>query len=337
MTEGPGAGSTAFLLDLLAGRCRAQAVSTAAALGLADRLAAGPRTAEDLAREIEAQAPTLARLLDFLVGLGLCTRTPDGAYALTANGAALRSDALGPFAAFLGGPEFWDPWSRLRDVLREGGPGAYERAHGATLYADLAARPAAAQAYDAAIDAFTRTQAEALCGAVDLSAVRTLADIGGGRGTALVCVLARWPHLRGILFDLPHVVADAQPRLDAACPGRVEVRAGDFTERVPQGADAYLLKGILHNWDDEGAAALLRRCAEALPPGGRLLAIEPILAPDERMDAARMLDLEMLVLTGGRQRRKPELRRLFHGAGLTLDRVQPLVAGSWVLEASARG
>ncbi|MHC5209630.1 MAG: methyltransferase [Planctomycetota bacterium] len=331
MSDGQEAESTEFLLDLLAGRCRAQAVSTAAALGVADGLVAGPRTCADLAEALKARAAPLERLLDLLVSLGVCTREPDQRYALTARGAALRSDAMGPLAAHLGGPEFWDPWSRLRDVLREGGATAYERTHGAELYAHLARDPDAARRYDAAIDSFTRTQAEQLCERFDFSEVSTLVDVGGGRGTALLCVLARWPHLRGILFDLPHVVAGARARIEADCPGRIDVQAGDFLEGVPAGADAYLLKGILHNWEDSRADALLTRCAETMAADGHVLVIDPILAPDDRVDAARLLDLEMLVLTGGRERRKPELRRMFRRAGLVLERVDPLVAGSWLM------
>jgi hypothetical protein len=336
VNEGQEPDSAGFLVDLLAGRCRAQAVSTAAALGLADRLGGGPRTAAALARELECEPAPLGRLLDFLVSLGVCSREADDCYALTTRAAALRSDALGPFAAFLGGPEFWDPWSRLREVLREGGANAFERAHGRDLYAHLARSPLAARAYDAAIESFTHAQAAHLCERYDFAGVRTLVDVGGGAGTALLAVLERWPHLHGVLFDLPHVVDGARARLAARCPGRVEVLEGDFNEHVPAGADAYLLKHILHNWDDLRAGALLSRCASALDTGGRLLVIESILAPDDRADAARMLDLEMLVFTGGRERRKPELRRLFHGAGLVIERVVPLDGASWLLVAERR-
>jgi hypothetical protein len=334
--DGVAPDSEVFLLDLLAGRARAQAVSTAAALGLADRLAAGPRTAAGLAGELGCDAGTLERLLVVLVGLGVCARAPGQRFVLAPQGAALRAEALGPFAAFLGGPVFWDAWSRLRDALREGGPTAFERTHGQGLYAHLASTPEAARAYDAAIDAFTRAEAGQLAARVDFSSVRTLVDVGGGRGTALLGVLERWPALRGVLFDLPHVVDGARARLDARCPGRVDVAAGDFLEHVPAGADAYLLKRVLHNWDDGRAGALLARCAAAMAPGGRVLAIETILAPDDRADAARMLDLEMLAFNGGRERRKPELRRLFHRAGLALERVEALRPPSWLLVAARR-
>jgi hypothetical protein len=324
------------VLDLLAGRCRSQAVSTAAALGLAERLAAGPRSVEALAAELQCDPDALERLLDLLAGLELCRRVGGRRFELLPDGAALRDDALGPLAAFLGSAEAWNPWSALRDSLATGSPCAFERMQGRTLYEHLARTPAASARYDAAIEAFTRDETEALCRQFDFSDVRRLLDVGGGRGTALMGLLARWPHLRGVFFDLPHVVESTGPELLRRFPERVELVGGDFRESLPRGAEACLLKHVLHNWDDAGAGELLRRCAASLGPGGRVLVIEAILAPDTRVDAARLLDLEMLVLTGGRERRKPELRRLFHDAGLALARVAPLTPASWLLVGTRR-
>jgi len=331
VSEGPDDEGRAFVLDLLAGRCRAQAVSTAAALGLADRLAAGPRGAAELAAELGCDAPSLQRLLELLAGLGVCQETSGGRFALAPRGRALRSDALGPLAAFLGMPATWDAWSRLPDALRAGSAVAFERAHGAGLYAFLGRHPDVALAYDRAIDAYSRAETEALCARLDLSAAERIVDVGGGRGALLVGLLQRWPRLRGVLVELPHVAARVRPRLESEAPGRIEVVEGDYLESLPRGADVYLLKHIVHNLDDARATALLRRVAEALAPDGRVLVVEAVLVPADHGNAARLLDLEMLVLTGGRERRKPEWRRLFRAAGLHASRVEPLTPQCWLI------
>ena len=331
MSEGADGDGAAFVLDLLAGRCRAQALSTAATLGLADRLAGGPKSAAELAAELGGEARPLERLLELLSSLGVCEPAGDGRFGLTARGAALRGDALGPLAAFLGSSVVWDPWSRLAEALRAGNGTAFERTHRRTLYAHLARDPQTARAYDAAIEAYTRDEIAALGERREFAAARRVVDVGGGRGASLAALLRRWPALRGVLVDLPHVSGPARARLAEELPGRVEVVEGDYFEELPAGADLYLLKHVLHNWDDERAVALLRRVREALAPGGAALVIEAVLAPVDSADSARLLDLEMLVLTGGRERRKPEWRRLFHAAGLRVERFDPLTPSSWLL------
>ncbi|HEU4419701.1 MAG TPA: methyltransferase, partial [Planctomycetota bacterium] len=171
----------------------------------------------------------------------------------------------------------------------------------------------------------------ALCSIYDFGQARVVVDVGGGRGTLLAEVMQRWPHLRGVLLDLPHVVERARPQLVARFGARVEAHGGDFFERMTEGGDVYLVKHVLHNWDDERALSLLRCCVGAMAARGRVVAIETVLAPDNRADLAAIMDLEMQVLLGGRVRRKPELRRLFQSAGLRVEQMVGLVAGSWLL------
>ncbi len=322
------------LLDILGGKARVQAISTAATLGLADVLANGPRTVPSLAQELGCREDVLATVLRMVAGLGFFTSPEPGLYALTERGHVLKRDQLGPLATFVGAPEQWDPWARLRDAAR-GGDVAFVRTFGHGLYDHVAADDAAAARYDAAIDAFTRHEAEALCRTFDFAGAREVVDVGGGHGTLLLEVLRRNAHLRGALFDLPHVAERALPRLRGELGDRVRTHGGDFFAAIPR-ADVLLLKHVLHNWDDERAAALLQRCAESLPAGGKLLVIETILAPDNRADLAAMLDLEMMVLLGGRERRKPELRRMLSAASLSLASMTPLVSGSWLLVAEKR-
>lgn len=321
-----------YLMYVLGGKGRAQAVSTAAAWRLADRLADGPRTALSLAEEIGCDPAALTSVLRVCAGLGFFETARPGEFAVTERGRMLRADALGPMADFVGASEQWDPWARLRDV--RGDATAFQIAHGAGLYEWMARHPAAAARYDAAIDAFTRHEVGALRAAFDFATVRRVVDVGGGRGTLLAEVLEGWPHLRGILFDLPHVVERAAPALRHRFGARVELRGGDFFADVPAGADAYLIKRVLHNWSDARASELLRRCAAAMAADGRILAIEAVLSPDNRADMAATMDLEMQVLLGGNVRRKPELRRLFADAGLAIERFEPLSAGSWLVVAA---
>lgn len=334
MNEEPAEQSTRFLLEILAGKNRAQTVSTAAALGIADHLADRPRSASELALEIDCDADALARLLHMLTSLGFCEGENGQAYSLTEHGKMLKQNALGPLAAFVGAPEQWDPWSRLREAMQPDSDTAFRQTLGTDLYAFLANNPEAARRYDRAVDAFTRPEATALTERFDFSDAQTIIDVGGGTGSLLVMLLEKWPHVNGVLFDLPHVVARAKHRFGEDLRERIRCVEGNFLEEVPTGADTYLLKHVLHNWDDDQATALLGRCSRAMGTGGRVLVIESMLSPDNRPDAARMLDLEMLVLTGGRERRKPELRKLFHAAGLKLNQIEPLTESSWLLVGS---
>ncbi|MBL8726025.1 MAG: methyltransferase [Planctomycetes bacterium] len=325
------AGPAEFLFHLLGGKARAQAVSTVAALGVADRMIAGPRRLDDLAAELGVPLALLQPLLRMCAGLGMFHSPEPGSYALTERGACLRSDRLGPFAAFAGSREQWEPWGRLRECAT--GEVAFERAFGTGMYPHLAAHPEAAALYDAAIDAFTAHEAAVLCERFDFSAFRHVVDVGGGRGALLAAILTRWQHLQGTLFDLPHVAAAAAEPLRRRCGDRAVATGGDFFIAVPEGADAHLVKHVVHNWDDARAKLLLRRCLANLAPGGRLLVVEFVLAPDDRPDLAATMDLEMLVLNGGRVRRRPELRRLLADAGLSIERMVDLGSGNWLFVA----
>ncbi|MBL9080119.1 MAG: hypothetical protein JNL08_21680 [Planctomycetes bacterium] len=324
-----------YVMYVLGGKGRAQAVSTAAAWRLADRLTGGPRTLAELAEQIGCPLGALEAVLRICTGLGFFDCPRPGEYAVTERGRMLRADALGPMAEFVGSSEQWDPWARLRCV--RGDATAFALAHGKGLYEWMAEHPAAAARYDAAIDAFTRHEAAALAQAFDFGGIATVVDVGGGRGTLLAAVLAANAHLRGVLFDLPHVAERARAALVERFGDRVDARGGDFFAEVTGGADAYLVKHVLHNWNDARAVAILRTVAAAMAPAGRILAIESILSPDPRPDMAAQLDLEMQVLLAGRVRRKPELRRLFAEAELQIERFAPLAAGSWLVVAARAG
>ncbi len=303
-------------------------LSTLAALGVPDLLEdLGDATVAELARRAGCREPDLDSLMRAAAGLGCLAESSPGRFELTARGAQLCSDRLGALAAFLGSRPQWDSWSRLRESMRASAAATpLELAMGAGLYELMAEDPAAAAEYDAAIDAFTRHEAQLVRGRLELADVACVVDVGGGRGALLRALLAETDGARGVLFDLPHVVEAARGGL----PHGVEGVGGDFFEAVPAGGDLYLLKHVLHNWSDDDARKILERCRDARAPGGRVVVIDAVLAPDNRPDLARMLDLEMRVLCGGRERRKPELRRLVQAAGLRVERAEELAGGSWL-------
>lgn len=326
----------AALLSKLGGKWVVQALSTAAQLGLADALDE-PLDAPSLAIKLSCHAGALERLLRVLVGEGALAEDRRGRFSLTPMGTLLRSGAYGPLAAFVGSEPQWRPWGSLTHAVRTG-ESAFEHVHGRSLYAYLESEPQHAELYDHAVDAFTARQATALALDPALESVRTLVDVGGGRGTLLLALLRARPELRGVLFDRPHVIAAARSRFEADALGhRCSFSEGDFFESIPLGHDAYVLKHVLHNWDDARAAALLERCARALAPGGKILIVDTLLVPVEHRDPGRLLDLEMLVLTGsGRERSKPEMRHLLRTAGLRLEATRMLAPGAWLMVARPR-
>jgi trans-aconitate methyltransferase len=201
------------------------------------------------------------------------------------------------------------------------------------LFEHLDRTPADAALYHRAVDAFTRRQARVLCDAYDFSKSRCVVDVGGGLGTVLSELSARFPALRCVLYDREAVVAQARPLLGP----NIEAVAGDFFHSVPQPADAYVVKHVLHNWDDDAAVQLLGLCARGLAPGGQVLIVESILLPGNVRDATRLLDLEMFVLCGpGRERSKPEFRRLLQRAELKLVSTRDLAGGARLLVAEPR-
>ncbi|HEB54388.1 MAG TPA: hypothetical protein ENI87_14135 [bacterium] len=317
-----------WLLYELGGLHRSQVLSTLAALGVADCLhAAGSLTLGELQQQVGSRQQGFESLLRAGCGLGVLCEDPPDTFRLTVRGEWLRRERLGAFAAFLGSSTNWDPWSRFRSALRDGDDRtAFERTFGRRIYDHLAAHGDLAAEYDTAIDAFTRCEAAALCARIELETARLVVDVGGGRGALLAELLAAAPHARGVLYDLPHVVEAARSHL----PARADAVAGSFLDGVPANGDLYLLKHVLHNWPDDVAVRILRHCREARVADGRVVVVDAMLWPDNRPDLARMLDLEMRVLCGGRERRRSELRRLFTAAGLELVQVEELVAGSWL-------
>ncbi|MEL6183533.1 MAG: methyltransferase [Myxococcota bacterium] len=342
MTDHPqGLSPEHHVLGLLAGKWVAQAISSAAALGVPDALEEAPLGIGDLARRIECDALMLERLLAVLVGEEILTFSEeDETYGLTEAGLLLCSgeDRLRDLATFIGSPSQWAPWSSLADAVRAG-TSAFERTHGLSFYDHLEANPSDAAHYDEGVDRFTTGVARAVAKAYDFSAHRQLLDIGGGLGTCAYAILDAWPQMSGTILDRPHVVSRAQARgEERGLAGRCACVVGDFFAELPAGADLHILKHILHNWADEDAHRILERSRAAIAPGGTLLLVEGVLHPGRGRSMSRLMDLEMMVLFGhGRARSKRELQLLLRSAGWTLDRTtHPLDAFARLLIARPR-
>ena len=325
------------LLQAIVDYPSAQVVHAAARLGLADLLADGPRSVDDLAAATGTHAPSLARLVRALAALGALAEVGGGRVELTPLGAPLRSDVPGSVrdaVLFLAGEWYWRAWGGLLHSVRTGEP-AFPAVHGTTAWDYRARHPEEGAIFDAAMTGISGMAADAVARSYDFSRIGVLADVGGGHGELLAAILAAHPSMRGILFDQPQVVAGARRLLErAGVADRCEVVGGSFFEAVPGGADAYLLKSVIHDWDDPEAAAILRACRAAVGDKGRLLVVERVVGPPNEPDPAKFSDLNMLVELGGRERTAEEYRDLLAGAGFRLVGVTPTGSPFEVVEAA---
>ncbi len=296
---------------------------------------AGPRTSDDLAIATGSHAPSLYRLLRALAGVGVFEETGERQFALTPLGDCLRSDSpvrLKGWAEFIGRPYHWRSWADLRHSV-ETGENAFQHVHGVDPWEYRAREPEESEIFDRAMTDLTRASVRALLDSYDFGRFGVVVDIGGGRGALLAALLGEYPSLRGVLFDQPHVVSGAAELLSAAgVADRCEVVAGSFFEAVPEGGDAYILKAIVHDWEDEEASAILRSCRQAMPAESALLVVERDLGPPNEGPDGKFSDLNMLVGPGGRERTVDEYRALYEAAGFRLVRVTPTAAGLSVVE-----
>jgi SAM-dependent methyltransferase len=303
-----------------------QAIYCAAKLNLADHLATGSRSTEDLARATGTHAPSLSRLLRALAGVGLFASDPAG-WRATALGAALRADVPGGprgYAIMLGSPFHRAAWTDMLESVRTGAS-AFERVHGVPAFEHFARTPDDAAIFDEAMTSISGSEIPALLEAYDFSGFTHVVDVAGGRGHVLAAILERNPRLTGTLFDLPYAIAGARKALaGSSVMDRITFVGGDFFGAIPPGGDAYVLKHIVHDWDDPESLRILANIRKVVPPHGRLLVAECVVPPGDGPSLAKLLDLEMLVLTAqGRERTDDEYRALFARAGFELTRVVP--------------
>jgi SAM-dependent methyltransferase len=327
----------AAMMRLITGYWVSQAVGVVALLAVADQLREGPRGSHELAQAVGADPDALYRVLRLLASIGVFTEAAQGFFALTPLGETLRSDApdsVRNFAITETAPGHWLPWGRLSDSVRSGRPMARD-ALGMEMFDWYAQNPEEAGFFNAAMGNLSALAASELVRVYDFSAVRTVVDVGGAHGVLLAAILRANPAAHGILFDLPHVIETAGSAIaEEGLSQRCELVSGDFFETVPEGADLHLLKQIVHDWDDERATRLLQNCHRALNPGGKLLLVEMVIPPDNRPSLVQAMDLNMMVMLGGRERTEEEYERLFQAAGFQLERIIPTHSPFGVIEAT---
>jgi hypothetical protein len=331
----------AALLRLVNGAAAAQVVAVAVRLRLPDLLVEGPRDTAALASATATHAASLHRLLRALAALGIAEEAADGRFALGPLGDPLREDvphSIRPLVLLLLHPEFWASWGALEHCVRSGETAVRHLFGAETSFARYAADPALGAVFNAGMTVLAGRAAEAVLAAYDFPGSGLVVDVGGGEGALLAAVLHARPGLRGVVLDLPEVAAAAAKALAVAgLTNRARAEAGDMFAAVPAGGDLYMMKSVLHDWDDDRALAVLRACRAAMHPAARLLVIDRVMP--ERMaaepgDLAQALgDLLMLVRAGGRERRAAEFQALLAGAGLRLGRIIPTAAHLSVVEA----
>ena len=314
-----------------------QAIHVIVELGIPDLLGDGRMNAADLAHAVNANEDALYRTLRALASIGVVEESANRQFALTPMGALLRRDnrrSLAPWAAFIGTAAHWQAWSNLSRSI-ETGESAFRFTHGADVWEYRREHPAEGNLFDASMTAQTRSADTALVDAYDFSKYPVVADIGGGRGALLAAILLANPGIRGILFDQPHVLTAAPELLDAAgVADRCDIVAGSFFESVPSGADAYVLKWIIHDWQDAEAITILEKCHAAMPADGRALLVERLVEGPNVGPEAKWIDMQMLVMAGGRERTLAQFEELLGRAGLRLVDVTPTSGTLVVLEAA---
>jgi SAM-dependent methyltransferase len=326
------------LFRMASGFYVSRALYVAAKLGIADLLAHGPRSHGELAEATGTHASSLRRVLRLLASVAVFSEEADGRFTLTPIGACLRADVPGSMhaAVLLFGGITEKAWGDLLYSVETGEP-AFHHVFGMDSFSYMAQHPDEAANFDKAMSDFTRQIAIAVAAVYNFSMFRTIVDVGGGDGTLLAGILTANQNLHGILFEQPHVAERAKAAIAAhGLESRCTVVAGDFFRAVPAAGDAYFLKHVIHDWDDEQATRILENCRRGMGPAGKLLIVEGVypsrIEPSDESRGAASNDVNMLVCTGGRQRSEPEFRSLLGGAGFRLTRIIPTPARVGIIE-----
>lgn len=319
---------------MITGYWTTQAIYVAAKLGIGDLLKNGPRSADDLASVTNVHAPSMYRLLRALASIDVFTEDETNKFSLTPLAECLRSDSPGSqrALAIMSGEEHYTTWGELLYSIQTGKT-AFEKLYGMPVFDFLSKNLEQAKVFDAAMVGVHGRESKAITDEYDFSGIGILADIGGGNGSLIATVLKTNPALRGILYDLPGVIERAKPNLQAeGVADRCDVIGGNFFESVPSGADAYLMRHIIHDWDDEKALKILKNVHHAMSDEGKLLVVEGVILPGNDPCFGKFLDLTMLTIPGGKERTEQEFRILFEASGFRLTRIVATEAEISVIE-----
>ncbi len=315
-----------------------QMIYTIVKLGIPDLLASGPKRTDELAANVQAHSQSLYRLLRALASQGIFIEDQSGRFGNTPLSNLLRSDVPGtfqPFALSYGEPWWWNSWGSLLYSIQTG-ESAFNHVHGISLFEYLEQNPEAAKIFNANMTSMTAREAQAVVSAYDFSASEMVVDVGGGQGTLTTAILQTYPNAHAILFELPSVIEETRKLFEMAGIGkRCEMVGGNFFEEIPEGGDRYILKDVLHNWEDEQAIAILRNCRRSMRDSARLLLVERLITTGNDPNPGKLIDISMLVFTGGRERTAAEYRALLEPAGFHLNQIFPTEVEASIIEAVA--
>jgi hypothetical protein len=316
------------------------ALQTAVKLGIPDRLIDGPRGVADLASATGTNEDALYRVLRALTTVNVFQEVAPRTFGLTPISEVLRSDKPGAhdMALWISSPLHFRVYSNAMHSVKTGQP-AVEKAVGMPAFEYLAREPELSEIFNNAMTSFSAMIIPAVLEAYDFSGIDVLVDVAGGHGAVLTSILQRYPKMRGIVMDLEHVIAGARPKIEAMkLQDRCEAVAGDFFKAVPSGGDAYIMKHIIHDWDDERASVILRNIKTALAgkPRGRVILLEAVVQSTTGPDFVKLLDLEMLMMPGGRERTAEEFKALFEKSGFELTKIVPTKSPFSVIEGRPR-
>jgi hypothetical protein len=326
MTEKRNQDDTARLRQLIMGFRFTQLIHVATKLELSEHLARGPLTGQELASTVGVDAGALYRLLRTLASLGIFSETTDARFEMTPAATLLQRNTPGSLrstAMVYGDEMLWRAYGQMSYAIRTGRP-AFEHVHGQPFYDYLGEHPRSAMLFNDAMTGFSEIESSAIIAVCDVSQTRTVVDVGGGQGALMEALLHAHAHLEAVIFDISGPTADTQRNFAVAdIAKRARFIQGDFFTGVPEGGDIYFLKSILHNWDDSAAAAILRKCRDAMSKHARLLVAERVIPLGNLPSESKLFDINMLVTTGGRERTEPEYASLFRAAGMQLTKVTP--------------
>lgn len=325
------------LIEMLSGFWISQSLSVVAKFGVADHMSETQATsARVLAEKTGANADALYRLMRALSTVDIFREERVGEFRLTPIGAALKTDhpqSMRYFSIYQGQLN-WVNWGALGHCVQTG-TNAIEHLHGMKSFEYISGDKERADIFDRGMVNVSAMELDPVLAVYDFSPFKTIADIGGGYGAVLCAILAITPGVKGILYDLPQTADGARQHFEAAGLGaRVEVSSGSFFDGVPAGADAYLMKHIIHDWSDEESIRIMANIRQHIPMSGKLLLIEHVVPPPGVVHFSKFLDLEMLVATTGRERTEDEYRALMAKAGFRLNRIVPTIGLASVIEAS---
>lgn len=314
------------LMQLLFGFAASRAIGVAAELGIADLVKEEAKTAEELAKQTGMHARSLYRLLRACASVGVFSEDKEKRFGLTPLAEPLLSDAPGGLRAFFAMMNTdwqFQTWAELPYSVRTGEP-AFNKVHGMSAFEYFWTNSKAGKEFNDGMTSSSASTSEAVLNTYDFSGASKLVDVGGGHGLLLASILKKYPHLKGILYEVPAIAEGARELIASyGVADRCESVSGDFFQSVPAGGDAYLLKHILHDWNDEQCITLLKNCRSAMNEGGRVLVVEMVLPEGNEPSFGKFMDLQMLLYLPGCERTEAEYRALFDEAGFKLNRVLP--------------